>query len=827
MTRFFVWLYRYFKAHSTVFYIVLVASFALLGFFASRIHLEEDINKLMPSSRNPDGTTKLAFADLRIKDKTFLLFEAKKKMPPEKISETADAFIDSLLKDNGSDTARQVISNIFYKIDYDLLPNAVEYMESHFPAFIDTSAYAGFDTLLTKDHMMRQMQQNAEDFNGEFGSEFPEAIETDPIGMRGVLLRQLAPLKGASGSYITVNSHFFVKDTTVLVAFLTPKFSATNTGEGSRLFKMIDKRISEFSAAHPDISISYHGTPASGYYNAKTIKRDLWATVACSLVLVVLFICLCFRRASTVLLLVLPVAFGTLLGLAAMYFIKGQFSLLALGIGAVVLGVAMSYVLHVLTHNLYVDGAEQVLRDETRPVLLGCVTTIGSFMGLVFINTDLLKDFGLFAAFAIVGTTFFSLAFLPQFLPTNAKPEGRVFKLIDRINNYRFDRNKPLIAVIITVTAVCVAFYIAKGTDFDADMNNLGYRAPETSRSDALLKAKTFSGDKTKYFAASGKTMEEALANFSVLDKTLDSLQRAGLVKSYTHTDMLFVPVNVQHQRIEAWQHYWTPERLAKARALINSTAPAAGLDPEGFEAFFDAATASYEPDKLYEAGIMPAGLQSTLMERTYGGDYLCFTSVRCANDSVRSTESDYYKICKSVASKPNLLVLDTYYYTTDSLMSLNKDFNVLQWVSMLFVLVVLAFSFRFSIKDTLLGFAPILLSWLIVLGAMGMCGMKFNLINIIISTFIFGIGVDYSIFVMSGLKSGSKSPMLAWHKTAIFFSAVILVVTVSSMLFARHPAIRSVGFSTLVGLLSALILSYVLQPAVYRWLHNVHDDGK
>ena len=45
-------------------------------------------------------------------------------------------------------------------------------------------------------------------------------------------------------------------------------------------------------------------------------------------------------------------------------------------------------------------------------------------------------------------------------------------------------------------------------------------------------------------------------------------------------------------------------------------------------------------------------------------------------------------------------------------------------------------------------------------------------------------------------------------------------MTTVSSMLIAQHPAIRSVGFTTLVGLLSAVILSYVLQPAIYRiWL--------
>ena len=88
------------------------------------------------------------------------------------------------------------------------------------------------------------------------------------------------------------------------------------------------------------------------------------------------------------------------------------------------------------------------------------------------------------------------------------------------------------------------------------------------------------------------------------------------------------------------------------------------------------------------------------------------------------------------------------------------------------------------------------------------------------LSTFIFGIGVDYSIFVMNGLTSDNDNK-LHYHKTAILLSAVTLITTVSSMLLANHPAIRSVGFSTLVGLLSAVILAYVLQPAVYRWLNR------
>jgi predicted exporter len=679
------------------------------------------------------------------------------------------------------------------------------------------------------------MEQNREDLEGEFGSMFPELIQSDPLGLRNVLAEQMSPLLNAGGgSFTTIDNHFFVKDSSVCVAFITPQFSATNTGQGSALFARMNELIDSFSVAAPDINICYHGTPASGYYNSTVIKHDLTTTIAGSLVLVLIFIMVCFRRWDTLPLLLLPVAFGTLFAMAVMYFLRGQFSLLALGIGGVVLGVALSYVLHVLTHRHYVKDGEQLLREQTKPLLLGCITTIGSFGGLFFTNTDLLQDFGLFAALAIAATTLFSLIYLPQLLfigRSNAQPmvNGQ-WSIVNKINAYPFDRKPWLIAAVVTIVVVCVGAWLWKGTLFDADMHNLGYDDDRVEYSEQLLRSKTYTGDKEKYFAAQGKTMEEAIHNFGLLRHKLDSLSELGLVKDYTPTDRIFIPLDVQQRNIDAWHDYWTDERLATARRLIAEAASQAGLLPDAFEPFFELAIADYEPDALYEAGLIPEGYQTTLMEQTYGGDYLCFTSVRCENDSVRSSDSDYRRICDAVCKEPNLMVLDTYYYTTDTLLKLNTDFNILQWLSMAFVFLVLLVSFRFNIKNTLLGFAPILISWLMVLGMMAIFGMRFNLINIIISTFIFGIGVDYSIFIMHGLigvGAGSEPArnedkrLIMAHKSAIFFSVVVLVVTVGSMLLAVHPAIRSVGFATIVGLLSAVILCYVLQPAVYRWINK------
>ena len=825
MTALFIRLSRYFRSHRIVCWLSMVALFVFFGFFAAQLHLEEDINKLMPSSKNEDGTTKLAFADLKIKDKVFLLFAGH---DTEKLIEVCDEFVDSLLL---CDSTSQTIGDIFYRLDDDLLPDGIDYLTEHLPAYIDTSAYARFDTLLTREHFVRQMQQNREDLTGEFGEMFPELIQMDPMGMRSVLIDYL-PLtmdhsaaqtpaddkNGQSsmdnGQWSIIDGHFFVPDSTVCLAFITPRYSSTNTGQGSAMFELLNTQIEQFAKQHPEVEISYHGTPASGYYNSTQIKHDLTTTIAGALLVVLVFLLVCFRRWDTIPLLLLPVVFGTLFGLTMMYWLKGEFSLLALGIGGVVLGVALSYVLHVLTHQQFVSDTEQLLRDQVKPVLLGCLTTIGSFAGLLFVKTDLLRDFGLFAGFAILGTTLFSLAYLPQLLRPSISP---LTSYLSPLTTYPFDRKKPLIAVILLVIVVCIGAFIVGGTRFDADMHNLGYDHPMTEHSEQLLREKTYTNDKTKYFASQGRTMEDAIENFALLDSKLDSLQHLGLVKSYTRTNQIFVPLRQQQERIEAWKRYWTDERLATVRTLIAQTAPQAGLNADAFAPFFEAVTRDYQSDALYNAGIIPAGYQSTLTEQSYGGDYLVFTSVRCENDSVRSSESDYMRICDAIAKEPNLLVLDTYYYTTDTLTEMSEDFNLLQWLSMVFVLIVLWLSFHFNWRHTLLAFAPILLSWLIVLGVMVLFDVQFNLISIIISTFIFGIGVDYSIFIMHGLTS--KTQIIDSHKTAILLSAIVLITTVSSMLIAQHPAIRSVGFTTLVGLLAAVILSYVLQPALWRFI--------
>ena len=60
---------------------------------------------------------------------------------------------------------------------------------------------------------------------------------------------------------------------------------------------------------------------------------------------------------------------------------------------------------------------------------------------------------------------------------------------------------------------------------------------------------------------------------------------------------------------------------------------------------------------------------------------------------------------------------------------------------------------------------------------------------------------------------------MLGYHKVAIFYSAMVLAIVTFSLIFARHPAIHSIGVITLIGMASTILITYSLQPWIFRLL--------
>ena len=151
----------------------------------------------------------------------------------------------------------------------------------------------------------------------------------------------------------------------------------------------------------------------------------------------------------------------------------------------------------------------------------------------------------------------------------------------------------------------------------------------------------------------------------------------------------------------------------------------------------------------------------------------------------------------------------------------LSDDFNYIGWACACIVFFFLWASFR-SLPLALLSFLPMAVSWLWILGIMALLGIQFNIINIILSTFIFGQGDDYTIFMTEGTVYEYKHhrPMLASYRRAIILSALIMFIGIGSLIIARHPALHSLAEVTIVGMFSVVLMAFVIPPLAFRlWI--------
>jgi predicted RND superfamily exporter protein len=104
----------------------------------------------------------------------------------------------------------------------------------------------------------------------------------------------------------------------------------------------------------------------------------------------------------------------------------------------------------------------------------------------------------------------------------------------------------------------------------------------------------------------------------------------------------------------------------------------------------------------------------------------------------------------------------------------------------------------------------------------MGWMGVSFNIINTLVTVFIAGLGIDYGIFVVQTYREATDAQdvhrRLVKAATGISAAALTTLFGFGSLALASHPALFSVGITTTIGVLSALVLAVFVVPSIMDW---------
>ena len=808
MTQFFIGLYDYFERHKILFYLSLISCVLLMGFFALQVRFEENITQFFPDTKDSQNTIKV-FDNLKIKDKIIIMLSSADtchRVEPDSLIEAAGRLQQTLTEKAGG----TLIKGIFAQVDQSLIGGATDFVYEHLPLFLTDTDYQRFDSLLTEKGIQAIMQKNYTNLLSPAGIALRSYILRDPLGLGSEALKHLQDFQ-LEANYEIYDEHIFSKDGSTLLMFITPVFSTGSTGKNDELIKILEEELQHVQGESPTIRAEYFGGPSVGVYNARQIKKDTILTSSLALLIIIVFISLVFKRKRSIPLIITPVLFGGLFALFLIFFIKGSISAIAVGAGSAVMGIALSYSIHMLAHQNHVSTVQQLIKEIAYPLTVGSFTTIGAFMGLIFTSSDLLRDFGLFASLALVGTTLFCLIYLPHFLKGQADvKQGRVLRIIEKINAYSYEKNKWLVGGILLITVIC--FFTSQKVGFNNDMMSLNYEPQHLKQSEEKLMQLFDNGEKTVLFVSVGKDMNQATETYAVTNQKLLALKDQGLIKDYASASQFLISPQEQQLRLKRWKDYWTDEKQQQVREQLETAAAEYRFRPGSFDPFYQWLN---QPFGEYHYAAQEDDLSGKLLnEWQTSAD-----SITMLISQIRISDQNKETVYQHFSKDQDVVIFDRSYFANKWVSAINDDFYLILYISSFLIFFALWFSYG-RIELTLMSFLPMLVSWVIILGLMGVLGIEFNIINIILSTFIFGIGDDFSIFIMDGLQNKYRTgqKVLNSHKTAIFFSAFTTVVGMGALVFAKHPALQSISLISILGMIAVVLVAYTIQPLIFRF---------
>jgi len=819
MRNFFYNIQKHIRQRKISFAFVFVLLFGGLGYLAFQSHLTEDAAAILPQSKDSKEVNKI-LQNIELNERIFfnIYFQDTSNHSQSELIRFAKSLKDSLELFEGHE-----IKNIQIGVQQESVQEVSSYVLRNLPFLLQNSDYSYFDDLLRGDKLENSFQKKYKTLMSPASAFTKKLIIDDPAGLSLKALQRLQNFQ--LGSQINLQKgYLFSEDSKHLLGFVNLSLNSSETAAMSRFLDRLDKLISQLeNESGNKIVAEYFGAPRVAAGNARQIKADIILTVSMAIVMVIVLIALFYRSKRLYLIIFLPAILAVISSMAVLYLIQGEISAIALGLGSVLVGISIDYVLHIFTHNQETGSLKKVLGDVAEPILISAATTASAFFGLLIVSAPALQDMGLFAGISILFSALFSLIFIPLFLKdekeTKTHSNNFFQKIIAQFVAFPFHEKKWLILALILLSPVF--WFFSKSVLFQADMNAINFMSEETRMAEKHLNEISEISQRNVFVVSKSGDLNSALEKSEQLEQQLSKQKEWGVL-NYTKISDLMPSEQLQQERLLKWNQFWTRERKQLLFDKLQNIEQKYGFKPNSFSGFDQWMRNGFVNISDSDIELIKHAFLKELIQGD-GENPLVITQIK-------TTTADKNELNQQLSKwlPKGLFLIDKEYLTTQFVDQLKKDFSKLVNISLLIVFLIIWAAFG-RIELALITYLPLTLSWLWTTGMMSLFGLEFNIVNIIITTFIFGLGIDYCIFITRGLMQEYKygGSRLESFKTSILFSAITSIVGIGVLIFAQHPALKSMAFVTIIGLTSVMLLSFTLQPLLFNWLIYARKNEK
>ncbi len=707
------------------------------------------------------------------------------------------------------------ITNFQYKSD--LAPSVVsDYFFNHLYLFLDSSDYDQIKRSISPRSIRNTMVKNKQSLYSPEGLVLKDWIIKDPLHFIKYGYSKIQS-NGLSDKYLQNEGLFISNDQRILFVYAELTFNPSESDQNSLLAQKLNNFRDSWNSSNEEHKVDFFGTFLIADANAKQIEKDIKFTLSIAIICIIALLFYYFRNLFTIAFFLLPGTFGVLFAITGIYAFQGSISGIALSAGAVILGIVIDYSFHFFAQFKQSKNAFETRKTIFIPLSLSGSTTIIAFSSLTFANSRVLHDFGLFTALSLTGSLVFVLLILPHLLkPLEHKlsftKSNKLDALFDKISLEPSKHSKLFASIILVITIIF--FFFASEIEFESDLSKINYYPERLKEAETKHQNINPNTEKRIHFLVEGISDDEIANKNQQLYYELIALNDSIQIKQISSLGLFVLPKDKQVEKIAQWNNFWELNGKTTWK-LVSQTGDSLGFKKGTFGSFNTWISNTLTP----EAPFNFIKESTTLSQLVLGSNNPSAKEEKSLITSIVIKKKDYSKVRQQFGNRSNYILVDGTSVMSLLTEAVKDDFNYLLIFASILVFVAMLLIYG-SFELTLITFIPIAISWIWILGISVLFGLKFNFVNIIIITFIFGLGDDFAIFMTDGLQSKYKygRGVLSHYKSGIILSSLSTIIGTGVLFFAKHPAIKSIAAISVTGILTIVFISFFVQPLLFHF---------
>lgn len=651
---------------------------------------------------------------------------------------------------------------------------------------------------------------------------------------------------------------------------------------GSTAIEMVKLWEGELEGVYPGLNVGVTGDPVLEYDEMRSAATSMAMASWITLLLVAALYIYTYREILHPIKVVctLLVAVAWTFGFTTVMI--GHLNILTITFVPILIGLGEDHGTHILSRyeeelargSMRAKAMETAMAQTGVGVWVGALTMAGSFLVIMLTDFRGIQEMGLISGAGVLLSCLAMMTLLPALLALEhgSTEKTRLLRRTEPLGSTRaaveneflkYPRATLLIASVLTAASLLMAW---KPFDFDFNLLRMQSRKLESVIYEKKLVKKT---DRTVLFAATdcatlGEARELAKA-FATKTNTVSKVHTIGdffegdpkeklqLIRrikaelnGLNFSSVQTAPVNVAEFIV-------TLKRLSRsyltlaARELVKANETEAAKETERLIGSLELLIVELEvrpkPERLDRLNKFQQAFFNQLR--------MSLDQIRRQNDSRAVTENDVPLLLREqFVGKTGRYMVQVYPksdiwereplrdfigdlrlvrrdvtgipVTTYEYLSVLRNSYLMAAFYALGAVIILAFLHFRNWRSVILSLVPLAAGMIWMLGIMGLMKIRFNPANIMILPLLLGYGVVNGIQMLHRAREEGSAALLSKSTgKAVLLTSITTIAGFGSLMIANHPGIASLGKVMSIGLITCLVSSIVLVPALLSLAHK------